>query len=657
MRTNAFDLGYVTQTLWNTGQGRLFRFSTLDGVAFRPEGLDPATLRQPNSLLAFHVEPVLIPISWLYRLMPDPRMLLWFQSLVLAIGALPMAMIGRAIFGGWLAGFVIAGAYLLAPGLEGAALSDFHAVALAATWLAWMLWAIESNRPRLGILFGAITVLSREDAALLVAWLGAILLCKEAFVDLSRYDRSITWTATASRSIVMKWRSHALGLPLALFLGGGLWAAACFGVIAPRFNGGGSVFWYRYAWMGESPLQALRSILNDPRPLTLWIASSDVSSYLAIQVLTGGIWCLFAPIQLLIAAPIVLMNALSSFEWMRSGGAHYSAILVPVLVWSGAHGAKIVIGKSGRFGKSVVLSIFALSAFTAQLWIGVSPFRSGQAFAAVESRNVRALTALTSIPADAEVSATSALYPHLSARTRLFWFPAHADANWLAIDALGITHPLTARETRALVQSAITDGRYTVESAAGGAIVLRQTADSANIDIRGQVDSSLERIMLSLFDVAVMDQTHGRDDFRGVTPIMPPTRFGESLEMVGYRLTEWPEIGLSGGEGILETYWLSNQPMGEELRFSLATTRFADGAIVGIQGDAAPLAVWFPTSSWPVKKIVRLSMKVANINRVPAAGIIVSHADGTRLPIQSESPADDRPLWENNTIAGLEIDR
>ena len=207
-----------------------------------------------------------------------------------------------------------------------------------------------------------------------------------------------------------------------------------------------------------------------------------------------------------------------------------------------------------------------------------------------------------------------------------------------------------------MVLSAITEGRYGVESALGGAIVLRATADRTNNNIDSKVTADLERIMLSLSNVAEVGRIPESRDNGRFRQIMPPTKFGDSLEMVGYRISQWPEVGLGGGTGILETYWLSNQPQSEELRFSLATTRHSDGAIVGLQADAAPLAVWFQTSDWPIGKVARLSMPFDNFGRVQAVRVAVSHSDGTRLPILRTLESSGRLLWENDTIAGFKIE-
>ena len=97
LQTNAFDLGYVSQALWYDAHGEPFRFTTIQGVSALLEGVDPSRIRHPHWLLAFHVEPALLLLAPLYRLWPDPRLLLWLQAAVVAAGALPRRP-------GWLAG-------------------------------------------------------------------------------------------------------------------------------------------------------------------------------------------------------------------------------------------------------------------------------------------------------------------------------------------------------------------------------------------------------------------------------------------------------------------------------------------------------------------------------------------------------------------------
>ncbi|HEV8637419.1 MAG TPA: DUF2079 domain-containing protein [Chloroflexota bacterium] len=586
LRTNAFDLGYVSNTLWHTAHGAPFRMTTLEGATFAPEGVDPGRIRRPHSLLAFHVEPLLLLIAPLYRLWPDPRLLLWLQAAVVAAGALPVAWLARTVVGGRLAAPCFGLAYLLAPGLEGAALSDFHAVALAAAWLAIGLWLVESARPGAALPFFALAALSREDAALLVAFVGAVLAARG-------------WLT-----------GRAVGPPAGVAAAAGLWAAACFLAVMPYFNGGGSLFAARYAWL-----------LGDPTAF----AWDDAIAYLALQLLTGGLVCLLAPLELVAAAPLVLLNALSGFDWMRSGGAHYSAAVVPVLLWAGARGA-------GRLGRPTVAGVLVLAAaLAAHLWVGASPLRPGFAWPEADPRAAGVRAALSVVPADASVSATSGLYPHLSGRARAQWFPAGADADWIALDLLGTSHPLTAAELRGAAAELLARPDRELVAARDGLLLLRRGS--------GPVGEPPEALLGPL--------RPGRAPGPGLA------RFGEALELVGWRLRRWPEVGLFGDAGTLETDWVAPARVDEELAFALIATRRSDGAVVAVQTDSAPEALWHPTTRWRPGETVRLRMPVARLARVQALGLAVLDGRGVRRPVRVLAGGAGLTAWEGGSALRL----
>src|SRR5581483_2375082 len=225
LQTNAFDLGYVSQAIWYDAHGEPFRFTTVQGISTLLEGVDPSAIRHPHWLLAFHVEPALLLLAPVFRLDPDPRLLLWIQAAGLAAGALA--------------------ATALALGLEAAALSDFHMVAIGAALLMVALWLLESRRYRLALASFALAALAREDAALTVAWIGAVVLVRDF---MTRRASSSRW-ATGG-----KLRRTALIMAAAA----GLWTLLSIGVIEPFFNGSGNVFAARYAWIKAGLLAVAR---------------------------------------------------------------------------------------------------------------------------------------------------------------------------------------------------------------------------------------------------------------------------------------------------------------------------------------------------------------------------------------------------------------
>src|SRR5690606_6576627 len=65
----ALDMGNLNQAIWNTAQGNWFHLTNQPGTVNR---------------LSLHVEPILIPISWIYLLYPGPPLLLVLQAVVVA---------------------------------------------------------------------------------------------------------------------------------------------------------------------------------------------------------------------------------------------------------------------------------------------------------------------------------------------------------------------------------------------------------------------------------------------------------------------------------------------------------------------------------------------------------------------------------------------
>jgi uncharacterized membrane protein len=158
--TGRFDLEIYTQVVWNLAHGHPFA----------------TTLLKSNlNHLAEHVALALVPISWLYWLLPDPRLLLAIQQGALALLGWPLyAVARRALGSGWMALAVLV-CFYLTPSLAGVALDDFHAVPIAALPLAGGAALALLGRPRLGAGLALLALLCEEEAALFVIGLGALL--------------------------------------------------------------------------------------------------------------------------------------------------------------------------------------------------------------------------------------------------------------------------------------------------------------------------------------------------------------------------------------------------------------------------------------------------------------------------------------------------
>jgi uncharacterized membrane protein len=306
-KATAFDLGNMDQVLWNTIHGRPFQFTN--------EAID---WYGPPNRLAVHVEPILLPISLLYAIHADPRVLLIFQTLVLAAGAPPVFLLCRRYLPAWpMLAAVMSGAYLVSPALLGINIFDFHPDSLATPLLLYALLALTYRRYIWFLILCVLTCACKEDMPLAVALLGILLI----------------------------WKYRLPRLGLALLLGSVLWAYIAFKVVIPHFYVGvqANNFWYRYEIYGSTPASAIINILIHPWLIFTEILTLDRIYYLFSLIRSTGFLCLLAPEWLLPALPKLASNILSINPPNYSGVYHYNAAIIPFVILSAIHGTRRLI--------------------------------------------------------------------------------------------------------------------------------------------------------------------------------------------------------------------------------------------------------------------------------------------------------------------------
>jgi uncharacterized membrane protein len=639
LNTNALDLGYTDQAVWNTLHGRLFRFSTYLDAAFRLD-IPIQDFRQPDVLLGYHVEPILAPISLLYLLHDGPETLLWLQTAGIALGAVPLYLLARHRFGqrrfadgsspfglvseGLPVAFVLI--YLLAPSLEAANLSDFHAVALSPALLLAAFYCLETDRIWGFLAFALLATLCKEEIGLLVAMMGL-------------------WAALVRKR---QW------LGFSVFAAAAGWSVLCFAVITPHFNGlATSAFLVRYGQFGDSVPDLLRNLVRQPGLLLDWLRRPDVLRYLRDLWLSSGGLAILHPLSLVMAAPLLAINTFSSYSWMRSGGAHYSAAIVPFLGiatiygtdWAAAAVAKGVHRRWGR-DETILYQWSALGLVAVGLLVagihhhqqGISPLSRRFALAPVSEHARRAepfFEWVNSLPPDVAISASSGLYPHVAHRENAYLFPTVSDAQFLLIDVTGPGSPAGVGEQRALVRDLLDYAQFGVAASDHGFLLLERGLDQY-------------RISPAFYDVFTdLDQD----------PEVPASAdFGGMLRLVGVDWTKRPVVRPQQVVQIT-TYWQVLAPIEEELR---VVFYFWDqeGQLVRVQPEEASVH-WFPSWLWEPGQVVKLSLPPLPVGDLPHAGVAVLHpgagnleASGRLVPIVS-SGAKALSLWDQETILEL----
>jgi uncharacterized membrane protein len=537
--SHAEDLGFTDQVIWNFLRGQWFRMSIYSGATWNTE-LDISKIHRPDSLMAFHVEPMLLLFVPLYALGGGAVALLVIQSLVVAAGAIPAYRLGARFTNKPWCGVAVAAAYLLSPLGQWAVLADFHTSTLAAPLLLLSLERLlVARKPVQSLLVAGLAAAAREDVGAVLAVLGLALL--------------VTYTP----------KRVGLGF-LAL---GATWTLLALAEIR-AYSGGVSPFDVRYgATLGSGPAAAFQAL---SRP--------EVVEYAKTLLLSGGWLGVIAPLSLLPALPGLALNTLSTSPWMAAGKAHYSGLVLPFVILGMAAGLQRLNPRPRlQLTAGAALLLTSIAAYLAQ---GAGPLATNYVPAALTAHAQAARTIAASLPADAAVSASASLVPHLSHRARAYVFPSVEDADYVLVDLRASPAPTSAGDVYLRTQSLLSSGDWQIVADTDDLLLLARTADSP-------ISTS--------------------------PPVPPQPALSTMLHtptLLSAVLTPSPDatVDVDGPRWILHTTWQTDEPLppGARLEFDV---KLDTGEQLHIW-DVASLW-WTPPDQWPTGQPV--SVDVPNI--------------------------------------------
>lgn len=549
--SRSLDLGNMDQAIWNTLQGRPFHQTNQPGVENR---------------LSLHVEPILLPISLLYLIHSGPETLFVLQSIVVALGAIPVYALARRKLNNDGLGLIFAAVYLMFPAIQAATLLDFHAVTLAPTFLLAAFYYLEIDQPRRFALFAALAAACKEDMALLVLMMGLYALLVN--------------------------RRPRLGL-VTIGLSAG-WAFLAVFVIPPALAGTGNVHWSRYSHLGGSSLDILLNLFRRPGLFVDHLQRVDALNYLRLLLSPTAFSALIYPPALLLALPSLGINLLSSFPPMQEVNVLiYAAPAVPAVLIGSIYGVATVRAALRRFlpglppaAANVLPGGLLLAASVAyQVQFGYLPgggqFRGWEE---VTEHHRRARRIFAQIPPEAALSAHDRLDPHVSQRETLYIFDRIDDADHIVLDVTEDSWPLHPTELRRRVEGLLA-GEFGVVDAVDGYLLLAKN--------RPDLPKTLPD---AFFDFARAPQP------ASFQPQFPTSVvFDGRLKLVGY------DIDLGAHEQNLPfvtLYWQALQPL--EADYTIWPF-FIDRDGHRLEDPTErPLVttLWYPTSRWSPGEIV-----------------------------------------------------
>ncbi len=184
LRHNAFasnfDLANMDQTIWDTLHGHFFSLTGPDGTISR---------------FSIHADLILVLLTPLYLIWDNVRILLIFQSLTLALGAIPTYFLSIKILKNRVLSLILAFVYLLNPGMQWTNIYDFHGVSLAIPFLISAFYFAYTKKWKLFALFVFLSLLTKEEISLDLMMMGFIIavMFREWRIGIMTSILSVSW--------------------------------------------------------------------------------------------------------------------------------------------------------------------------------------------------------------------------------------------------------------------------------------------------------------------------------------------------------------------------------------------------------------------------------------------------------------------------------
>jgi uncharacterized membrane protein len=464
--TWSYDMGIYDQAIWLVSRGG----NTFMSV----RGLD---------VWGHHVNLIFYAFVPFYWLGAGPSFLYVAQATSLALGAAPVYLIARDKFKNPWMGFVFAVVFLMYAPMQWISWAMFHPEALVITPFLYAWWFASKERWGWFLAMVLLALSTREDTALAVFMLGIVLMV--AMRSAPNYRR------------VVKMSLGVMGL-------GVVWYFVATKLVIPHFNDGKEPFYitYFYGNYGSTTPQILGNILAHPDRVVHDAVQHDRLLFYKQMSWPVGWTYLANPLGLLMALPQLLASVIGLSPYARMIRYQYTSVMVAPMFIASIHGAYVF----WRFKLAkVLLPIWLLGcAYVTNVAWSPSPLNAPNyaVWAQNNPRDASLEQALTYVPANASVSASYELLPHLSHRHHIYdWPNPFTPAVWGNDDCAHLPNPRTI-DYVVLDKTQIGDnnmplynnmrvgnGPFSVIFEDDNVVVLKRNGTTAEVDVQPQQDS------------------------------------------------------------------------------------------------------------------------------------------------------------------------
>lgn len=405
---SAFDIGIFDQGLWLLSQGK-----------------DPFVTVRGLNLFGDHIQFISVfvaPIFWIWN---DTRILLIFQSAILASGAIPLYLIAKEKFKNkWIPlTFIIS--YLLYPPLYYINLENFHLVSIAVPILFFAFYFLMKRKYLPFLIFIGLALITREELTLTALAIGIYAFFK--------YDRKIG-TVVILSSLA--------------------WMFLIFSLIFPYYT----PFFNPNIRRGGDVLGSVKEIITNPR-FILSLNTAENRNYLFDIFSPVAFISFLNPQTLFLALPGIGINLIAAWPYAHSIHYHYTYAIIPFIFISVVYSFSFI--KDFIFKRRLAKELFFMFLIILMISSLVGNVNIGPDSTSVKKNSIDDIIkkfnqlgetdkaryeAISLIPKDSTVSATYLFVPHLSHRKIIYMFPNPFKESYWGYELGNFTPPTPTKD-------------------------------------------------------------------------------------------------------------------------------------------------------------------------------------------------------------------
>jgi uncharacterized membrane protein len=406
-------------------------------------------------MLADHLTFVDFLVAPLLHVHRGPETLLFVQSLVVASAAFPLFFLARQLLGSERSALFFAWGWLLSYEVHMGVMFEYNPSTMGSAMLCWTAWALVCRGPVAVLLTSLLAMACKEDFAPYVATIAAVLVLV----------RAIRWPRGALVAL----------FALAFFYAG-------IGVIVPMFREGGFRHW-EFPELGGSSTEIASSVLRHPFHAAALLVDDPLKRRsLLLPLATTGFIGLAEPASLLLQVPNWAERLLSS-HGNRWWGYYYgmpataTALLGLLLGWRRLREYGLASPATARYalGCATLLAVFPPYPSPggnprSDLLVARQPYASTPEDIATQQAAVRFIGRDPWL----KVAAQYHLLSHLAGRVFIVPLSRAGEADVVALQIDGGTHPGGRAAWHRDVREVWSTGAFRVAFCDGRSVVLRR---------------------------------------------------------------------------------------------------------------------------------------------------------------------------------------